>query len=172
MNIVINPIQFETDVKHMGPDDSMSSITVSNVTRQLAARDVTLAAKVNEVVSALSNATVPVPIVLPRTSVQAQGSVLLGNFRIPKGYIATVLNASVATEPVAKQAVLQVLHSAATFGQVGSGNGVTELVTTNTEVNFDGYFVGEGELIFKVTSTATRRLSVSSSVIIVLKPAA
>jgi hypothetical protein len=80
-----------------------------------------------------------------------------------------VVNAIVASSPVANVCQLQVIHSAGTFGQDGSGGGVTTLVNTIGEYAVAGSFVGEGELIFKLVSTATQRLSVSASITLILK---
>lgn len=147
----------------------MSSVVIANISRALANRDQQIVDAFNGLIAALKNAQLQVPIVLPRTSIPSLGNVWVGNFRIPVGYQASVVDAIVSSLPVANVCQLQVIHSAGTYGQDGSGGGVTTLVNTTSEYAVAGSFVGEGELIFKLASTATQRLSVSASITLILK---
>jgi hypothetical protein len=170
MNLVTVPLTLDADVRHLGPDDILNSVSISNITRALAARDTSINNKLSGLIQDLKNSVLATPVMLPRTSIQAFGTAWIGNVRIPKGYQATIIDAAVSSDPVAKQGQLLVIHSAGTYGQNGSGNGVTQLVSTLDEYNANGDFVGEGELIFKVVSSATRRIAVSASVLVVLLP--
>lgn len=162
------PITIIDDVRHAGPDDVLSSVVLANVSRALANRDQQIVTAFNALVAGLKNSNVLVPIVLPVTSVPALGTVRVGNFRIPAGYQAAVFNAAISSLPVATSCQLQVIYSAGTYGQDGSGNGVTTLVTTTTEYVAAGSFVGQGELIFNLVSTAPQRLAVTSSIILLV----
>jgi hypothetical protein len=163
------PLAIDRDVRHLGPDDVLSSVSISNVTKQLSERDYLLAASFNGLLAELKSLDQPMPVVLPRISLPAMATEWLGNFRIPAGYSASVLNAIVASSPIAGKATLEVVHSSGTYGQSGSGEGVTRLVTTVGEYSVAGAYVGEGELIFRVTSSSTRRIAVSASVLIALR---
>jgi hypothetical protein len=169
MNLDVPPLQLTDNVRHMGPDDVQSSVVFANISRVLASHDQQIVDAFNSLVSDLKNVLIPVPIMLPRTSIPSLGTVWVGNLRIPTGFNATILNASVSSAPVEKQCQLQIIHSAGTYGQNGSGSGVTTLVNTTDEYTASGSYVGEGELIFKVVSTATARIAFSASIYVVLK---
>jgi hypothetical protein len=165
----IQPLRL-ADVRHVGRSDVLSATTISSVTAALAVNQNSTAEKINELLAILKEGASYLPVVLPRVTLQAGGSTTIYNFRIPRGFQATIVNAKVASLPSGNKAVLQLLHSPGTFGQDGTGNGVVELVITTDESNIAGNYVGEGEIIFKVSSTATSRISVVASVLLILKP--
>lgn len=164
------PVSLPVDVRHLGVDDVLNAASISAVTRALADRDVQIARVLNALIQELSAQRILTAMPLPRVALGGLESVQLANFRIPAGYYASVLNAAVASTPTAGQVVLKIQHSSGTFGQAGSGSGVTELVTTSGEYSLAGVAVAAGELIITVTNSSAARLAASASVLLALTP--
>lgn len=166
MTILTQPLTAPS-VQHLSNDQVMDATSISAVTQQLESIDSDIIGSVNSLITELKSTPQVVSVVIPPTSLAAGNIALLGNFRIPVGYTATVLNAIIAATP-SQVVSLAVIASAGTYGTNGTGQGSITLVNTISEYSANGQFVPAGELIFKATSSATVRVTVSVSVLISL----
>lgn len=152
------------DVAHPTPDNALDSVTTANATRALAYRDTVLRNKVNELVSVVNNkeqlVTIPiVPIVLTPGE-----QLLASNFRIPPGYEARILDASVASIP-ALAVLLEVVYGDSLI----TGDG-TILISTYTEADASTSFQPAGTLTVRLTNSSTSPASVSASCLVSIRP--
>jgi len=169
MLLTIKPLTFDVTVRHVGPDDALSSVAVSNTTKQLEQRELKMAEAFNALLEELKSQNQLVPLTYPTVSVGPLEIFTLGHFHVPKGYEATVLNAIVSSSPVANKVLLVALHSSATFGSSGSSEGVTRLVETLNQYTTNGSYVQEGELIVRLENGSASRLDVTCSLLLALK---
>lgn len=170
--MITQPISLGYGIRHLGPDDILAAVSISNVTRSIEAQNYILAEKLNELIVELKNSVQATPIVLPRVELGSMAAEWLGNFRIPVGYTATVVNASVASMPTSGSALLDIFHSPGTFGQNGSSQSATNVVSTTTEYTAVGDYVSAGELIFRVSNNTTLRIAATASITLAVKPVA
>ena len=155
------------DVRHFSEDDAVAVPALQNPTRHLAQRDNLLAQKVNEVVSAVNNKEQFVPLPMVRTSVSPTAEEIVTNFRIPVGFEARVLNASVASSPSSSDLALKIFYNASFGGSTG-----TELVSTSDEFTAGTAFYNNGEFIVSIRNNGASSLEALSSVTLTIRPIA
>jgi len=163
----IAPLIFASDVTHFGSNDALTAVAISNTTRQLSARDNTLAQKINELVGFANNAANPISLTCPRVQLSGLASATVSNFRIPIGYEARLVNAACWTS-LATSGTLQVLFSGGTYGQTTGTSLCT--VTDIAEFTAGSTWVGEGELIIQLTNTQSSRITMAGSAMISIRP--
>jgi hypothetical protein len=152
------------DVLHPTPDSALDAVTVANATRALAMRDVLIRDKINELITVVNNKEQLITVPVVRT-ILGPGEVLpASDLRIPDGYEARVLHASVASVP-AGLALLEVLY-ADTFGVTGG----SALVSTYLEADASTSFQPAGQLLIQLTNAGTVPADVSASVLISMRP--
>lgn len=153
------------DVRHFSEGDAINVPGLANPTRYLAERDNVLASKVNECISTLNNRELAVPLPVPRTVVAALTQETICNFRIPAGYEARVLNATVAATPTSGEIELIVYYAEG----YGSTTG-TPVVTTSGEFSTGVSFYQQGEFIIVVKNKSSRSLTMTGSVLVTMRP--
>ena len=162
----ISPVLIPSDVAHFGPDQILTAPAISNTTRALAQRDNVIVAKINQLVGFANNSASPVSLTIPRLQISGLQSAIVSNFRIPVGYEARVINASVWTS-LATSATLEVVHSAGTYG---STTGTSLCTATDiAEFTAGSDWRGEGELFVRVINTTSSRLELAGSALISLR---
>lgn len=155
----------EGDVRHFAEGDSMSVPAVSNPTRELAERDNLITEKLNETLAVVNNKEQFVPIPVPRTTVSPNEEIIVTNYRIPEGFEARVLNASVASTPVSSDIELNVYYATG----FGNTTGVA-LVTTSNESAGGTSFQQNGELIISIKNKGGVTLDVVASILLTMRP--
>jgi len=155
------------DVRHFAQGDAVDVPGMSNPTRQLAQRDNILAEKVNEVVETVNNHEQFVPLPVMRTIVAPGDQTLASNYRIPLGFEARVLNATVGASPASTDAQLDIYYNT-TFGN-STG---TDIVTTTSGAEFTGEtsFHPSGEFIISLKNRGALTLEISASVLLTMRP--
>ncbi len=136
---------------------------MANSSRNLAQRDNLLASKLNEVVKVLNNREQLINVPAVRTVLPPGASEIIQNFRIPEGFEARVLNASVAP---AGQARLDVFHGDESYGaQAGA-----KIINTTDEFDGGVSFFGTGEFIVKLTNLFDATIDAAASLILTMRP--
>lgn len=153
------------DVRHFSEGDSVSVPGLSNPTRHLAERDNQLRDKLNEVISIVNNTEQFVPLPVVRTSLPPNDEVVVANYRIPAGFEARVLNASVATVPSSVDIALVLYYNTGFGGSTG-----TEVISTASEFTGGVQFYSEGEFIVVLRNTGAVSLDFAASVLLTLRP--
>jgi hypothetical protein len=155
----------EGDVRHFSEGDSFSVPGVTGPTRELAERDNLLAAKLNETIQTVNNKEQIVPLPILRTTLPPNDNLVVTNYRIPAGYEARVLNASIASTPLSADIQLNIFYA------VGFGNTTGEvLVSTSDESTSGTSFKQDGELIISIRNTGGITLDVVASVLLTMRP--
>lgn len=155
----------EGDVRHFSEGDSFSVPGISGPTRELAERDNLLAEKLNETISTVNNKEQFVPLSIPRTTLPPNDNLVVANYRIPAGFEARILNASIASSPLSPDIQLNIFYA------VGFGNSTGEsLVSTSNEVTSGTSFKQNGEFIVVIRNTGGVTLDVMASVLLTMRP--
>jgi|SRR5271157_313059 len=153
------------DVRHFSESDAVDVVGLQNPTRQLAARDNLLAAKVNELVGVVNNKEQYVLLPVPRTLVAPGVEEVVANFSIPSGFEARILNATVGTTPVSSSATLNIFFAS------GYGNLTGTTVISTSDVFTAGVsFYNGGEFIVSLRNNAATNLDVVASVTLTMRP--
>lgn len=153
------------DVRHYSEDDAQDVASLQNPSRMLAQRDLALASKINEVVSAVNNKEQFVPIPVLHTSMPPTTSEIVNNFRIPPGFEARVLNAAVASVPQSSDATLSILFAN------GFGNATgTSIVSTSGEACGGTQFYNNGEFIVVLANSGQSTLDCVGSITLTVRP--
>lgn len=153
------------DVRHFGEGDAQSAVGLSNPTRHLAERDNLLRDKLNEVIGALNNQEQFVPLPIVRTIVPADSEIVVLNQRIPVGFEARVLNASVAATPTSTEIELNIYYNSVFGGTTG-----TNIVSTSLEFDAGTSFYQGGEMIVTLKNKGDVSLDVVASVLLTVRP--
>lgn len=155
------------DVRHFGPSDIVSSDNISFATRHLAYRDGLLAAKLNEVITAVNSTILQLTPIVPVTVSLVPGeSLVVARFRIPTSYEAAVSSAAIAAS-VDAGARLTIEHNAGTYGYA-SGTNVVSLLAGN-ELSTTTSFYATGEFIMRLANISSAVADINISVIIGLR---
>jgi hypothetical protein len=155
----------EGDVRHFSEGDSFSVPGVSGPTRELAERDNLLATKLNETIAIVNNKEQFVPLPILRTTLPPNDSLVVTNYRIPAGFEARVLNASVASTPLSSDIQLNIFYAEG-FGNV---TGET-LVSTSDEITSGTSFKQDGEFIVEIRNIGGVTLDIVASVLLTMRP--
>lgn len=153
------------DVRHFSQGDAMSVPAIANPTRQLAERDNLIVEKVNEVIATVNNREQFVPLPILRTILPKNTETVVTNYRIPAGFEARVLNASIASTPVSEDIELTVMFNDSFGGSTG-----TELVSTSNEYTGSGSFSPPGEFIISINNRSALTLEIMASVLLTVRP--
>jgi hypothetical protein len=155
------------DVRHFAQGDAVNVPGLSNPTRNLSERDNKLAEKLNEVVSVVNNQEQFIPLPVVRTTIPPSEEVVVTNYRIPAGFEARVLNATISTLPSSTNAQLDIYYSN-TFG----GSTGTSVVTATPGAEFTGdvNFYQTGEFILSLKNTGPSTLEIAASVMLTMRP--
>lgn len=153
------------DVRHFSEDDAVDVPGMQTPTRHLAERDNLLAATLNEVVSAVNNREQFVPLMVPRTVLTPGTEEVVLNFRIPAGFEARVLNASVGSAPAASGVALRVLFAPGFGGTSG-----TEIVSTSAFFDAGVSFSNQGEFIVVLRNSSNQVLEMVGSLTLTVRP--
>ena len=148
--------------------DELSSATIGAA---IAATNSQLTAAVdahNALLGDLKTAGQLVTVNLPAVTLSAGDSIQLGNFRIPPGYVAAIVNAAIAASPVAGGAFLGVSYSAGTFGSTAVSPTASSVLATIAEFTGDGTKFATGEFIFEASNTSKSKLTITASVLLAL----
>lgn len=156
----------KSDVRHFSEGDDMSVPGLSNPTRHLAQRDNDLAAKVNELVAAANNREQFIPLPLVRTQVPPLEEFVVTNYRIPAGFEARVLNATVSATPSSTDIELNVYYNQSSFGATTG----TAVVTTSSEFTAGTSFNLPGEYVVSLKNKSTVTLELAASVMLTMRP--
>jgi hypothetical protein len=155
----------EGDVRHFSEGDSMSVPDLSAPTRQLAQRDNDLAAKLNEVVDVVNNKEQFVPLPMLRTTLSPTDEIIATNYRIPPGFEARVLNATIAAAPISADIQLDILYAQ------GYGNTSGEsIVSTSDEFTAGTSFFQNGEFIVILRNKSGITLDLIPSILLTMRP--
>ncbi len=122
-----------------------------------------LAEKVNEMVTVLNNQEQFINVPTVRTTLPPGTGVIIQNFRIPKGFEARILNASVSP---ASQAKLDISHGSETYGATSG----VQIINTTGEFDGGVDFFGVGEFIIKLTNLFDATIDATASLILTLRP--
>ena len=171
---MIDPIQLPSaagvdfgngDVRHFAEGDAVGVPALSNPTRQLAERDTIIATKVNAVIEEVNNKEQIVPIAIPRLVVPASSEEIIANFRIPPGYEARVLNATISSSPLSADIELNVMWAN------GYGNVTGEAaVSTSSELTGGTKFFPTGEFIIAIKNKGDSTLDLVAQVLLTVRP--
>jgi hypothetical protein len=143
----------------------MSVPDLAAPTRQLAQRDNALAAKLNEVVESVNNREQFVPLPMLRTTLSPSDEIVATNYRIPPGFEARILNATIASTPVNSAIQLDILYSQ------GYGNTSGEsLVSTSDEFTAGTSFFQNGEFIVILRNKSGITLDLAPSILLTMRP--
>lgn len=155
----------EGDVRHFSEGDSFSVPGLSGPTRELAERDNLLALKLNETIGQVNNKEQFVPIPVLTTTLPPNDSIVVTNFRIPAGFEARVLNASIASSPLSSDIELNIYYA------TGFGNTTGDvLVTTSDETSSGTSFKQGGEFVISIRNKGGVTLDVVASVLLTMRP--
>ncbi|MGV0949212.1 MAG: hypothetical protein ACOYB3_00975 [Azonexus sp.] len=155
----------EGDVRHFSEGDAISVPGMSNPTRHLAARDILLAEKLNAVISEVNNKEQIIPLPVYRMVIPPITEEIVANHRIPNGYEARVLNATISSTPNSADIELNILWAEG-FGNVSG----TAVMTTTNESSGGTVFSPAGEFIVQVKNKGAVTLDVVASVMITMRP--
>lgn len=153
------------DVRHFSENDAVDVPGMQNPTRNLAQRDLVLAEKTNEVVSTVNNKEQFVPIPILHTSVPPTTTEVVNNFRIPPGFEARVLNASVASNPQSSNVTLSILFANGFGNTTGS-----IVVSTSGEATGGTQFYNNGEFIVTLANAGQSTLDCVGSITLTVRP--
>jgi hypothetical protein len=153
------------DVQHQSPVGVIDWANLTQTSRTLAQRDNLIAATVNSLVAQVNNKEQLIPVPIPNTYLSPGDSITVTNVRIPPGFEARVLNAAVASAPVANLALLQVLYNS-TYGAT-TGQSVA---STYNEVSVSTSFYPTGGLAIQISNGGQQGVTASGSVLITLRP--
>jgi hypothetical protein len=155
----------EGDVRHFSEGDSFSVPGVSGPTRELAERDNLIAQKLNETIQIVNNKEQFVPLPILRTTLPPNDNLVVTNYRIPAGFEARILNASIASSPLSADIQLNIFYA------TGFGNSTGEsLVSTSDEITSGTSFKQNGEFIITIRNTGGVTLDVVASVLLTMRP--
>jgi hypothetical protein len=155
----------EGDVRHFSEGDSFSVPGVSGPTRELAERDNLLAQKLNETIQIVNNKEQFVPLPILRTTLPPNDNLVVTNYRIPAGFEARILNASIASAPLSADIQLNIFYA------TGFGNSTGEaMVSTSDEIDSGTSFKQNGEFIITIRNTGGVTLDVVASVLLTMRP--
>jgi hypothetical protein len=155
----------EGDVRHFSEGDSFSVPGISGPTRELAERDNLIAEKLNETIQIVNNKEQFVPLPILRTTLPPNDNLVVTNYRIPAGFEARILNASIASSPLSPDIQLNIFYS------TGFGNSTGEaLVSTSNEIASGTSFKQDGEFIISIRNTGGVTLDVVASVLLTMRP--
>lgn len=160
--MAIQPLALDPNIRQVGDSDVLGSVSIKAVDEALTSRDNLINNKLTEVVSVVNALEQLVGIPLPRVTLVPSETLIFGNFRIPAGQKARVVNACVAGS-VANQGLLEVVYNPTTFG---STTGTTVVVQTLSEYTSVGQYLATGELIFKLTNQTTSTVELAVSILI------
>lgn len=149
----------------------MEPQSLATPTRQLAQRDMLLAAKINELVRQTNNTEQFVALPTARVTLPPAVSEVVINYRIPPGFEARVFNAIVASSPTGIGR-LEIYHNAdsdASSKQFGNTSG-TSVVTTSDEFTNGASFWPTGEFAIRVFNDGGVSADVSASVTVSIRP--
>ncbi len=153
------------DVRHFSEGDAVDVVGMSNPTRHLAQRDVELAKKLNSVIAVVNNNEQFVPIPIPRIILSQNSEEITTTYRIPSGFEARILNASIGSVPSSSGIELSILYS------TGFGNSTgTSLVTTSTEYTGGAKFYAEGEFIIVLRNKGATSVEAVGSIMMTMRP--
>lgn len=152
------------DVLHPTPDSALDSVTISNATRALAMRDVLIRDKINELITVVNNKEQLITVPIVCTTLGPGEALHAANLRIPDGYEARVLHASVASTPVGI-VLLEVVYSDV-FGAVSGSS----LVSTYGEADASTSFQAAGQFLIQLTNSGTVPADASASVLVSMRP--
>lgn len=155
----------ENDVRHFSEGDAMDVPGMSNPTRQLAQRDVAIAQKLNEVVETVNNKEQFVPLPILRTVLSPSAEEVVTNYRIPFGFEARVLNATVTSNPPSASAELDIYYGTGFGGTTGE-----VLVSTSSEATGGTVFKSQGEMIVVLKNKGGQALEMVASIILTMRP--
>lgn len=153
------------DVRHLGQKDGLTWEAISRATRNLAERDYQLNEKLKEVIGIVNNKEQIIPIPTSTMTLPAGASEVVHNFRIPSGYEARILNATVASNP-SGSARLEVFFASSSYGATTG----TSIVSTITEFGGETMFHGIGEFVIKLTNAGSTSANVSASIVVSMRP--
>ena len=152
------------EVTHFSESSALEPNAISAPTRQLAFRDNLIADKVNEIVNQVNNQEQYVNLPTIRTTLPPTTTEVTANFRIPVGYEARVLSATVASSPIS-QATLDVYWSDSFGNSTGSN-----VVSTASEYFGSNFFSQTGEFIVKIGNQGSVTADIVASVIVSMRP--
>ena len=155
------------DVRHVSPVSLLDSSAISAATRQLAYRDNMLAESINALVGAVNNREVATPIAPPRISLAAGESMVVSNFRVPNGFQARLIDASISAS-VPRSVQLDVEYNEFVFGE---SSGTESLVSTTDEFSGGTSLRGYGEFVLRITNLTATRVAASVSALFSTRPA-
>jgi hypothetical protein len=155
------------DVRHFAQGDAVDVPGLSNPTRELAQRDNLITQKLNEVVGAVNNREQFTPLPLVRTIVSPGDEIIASNYRIPPGFEARVLNATISSKPSTTDVELNVYYNEGFGGSAG-----VSVVTATPGAEFTGEvnFHQEGEFIISIKNKGALTLEVSVSLMLTMRP--
>lgn len=156
----------EGDVRHFSEGDAQDVPGLQNPTRYLAQRDNLLASKLNEVIEMVNNREQIIMLPVLRTQLAPSEQFTPVNYRIPEGFEARILNASVASDPLSSDIQLDIYYSDS-FGAEISGDA---LVTTTDEFDAGTSFQNPGELIVRLTNNGDTSLEAIASITLTMRP--
>lgn len=155
----------EGDVRHFSQGDSFDVPSVANPTRHLADRDNKLAEKVNEIVEVVNNKEQFVPLLIPRTLLPPNDSIIVTNYRIPAGFEARILNATIASTPLSADIELNVYYS------TGFGNTTGDVVVSISDETSSGTsFKQSGEYVIEIKNKGGLSLDIVGSLLLTMRP--
>ena len=152
------------DVRHFSADDEFGAAAIQQSTRQLAFRDNLIAQKVNDLIAQVNNKEQYVPLPAVRTIIPPSVLETITNFRIPVGFEARVLNATVKSSN--DGVLLKVIWNP----DFGGDAGVTEIVNTLDEVSSGTTFFGAGEFIVQLQNQAATSAEAICSILLTMRP--
>ncbi len=155
----------ENDVRHFSEGDAVDVPGLSSPTRHLAERDTEIAKKLNDVIGVVNNREQFVPLAIPRTVLPQNSDEIITNYRIPVGFEARILNATVTSVPTSTGIQLSVLYSTG----FGSATG-TEIVSTATEYTGGAKFYTGGEFIVVMKNTGSTSVDAIGSLLLTMRP--
>lgn len=155
----------ENDVRHITEQDGLGVPALQAPTRHLAQRDVSIAKKLNEVIEVVNNKEQYVPIPIPKTAVSPNQDEVVTNYRIPSGFEARVLNASIAASPQSSDIQLNVLYAEG-YGNISG----TSVASTSSEFTGGEKFSAAGEFIIQIRNTGSSTLEIVGSVMLTIRP--
>jgi hypothetical protein len=155
----------EGDVRHFAEGDAMAAPSLQGPTRELAERDNLLAQKLNETIQTVNNKEQFVPLPVMRTTLPPNDALIVTNYRIPAGFEARVLNASIASSPLSADIELNIYYAE------GFGNTTGDvLVSTSDETASGTSFQQDGEFIIEIRNKGGVTLDVVASVLLTMRP--
>lgn len=151
------------DVRHVSAQDEITNTSISAATRHLAWRDTVIAETLNRVVGELNNRENITVVPLGAVRVAASETETVHNYKIPPGFEARIINASVSSDNLSVR--LDVLWGSGFGGTTG-----TSVVSTLNETNAGTRFFSTGEFIFQLNNTGSESSGSTSSVTVAVRP--